>query len=411
MSPPRSRPRRGDEDGAAVFVAMVITFVLLLIGLGVVLTVNSQQRAARGERERESSFNLAEAALQAESLYLTGAWPGAPGSALTPCTQAGGARCPASSTVTGVAGNVDFGGAPVWQTEVHDDGGGWSAYYSDDATTGTRAQPGYDANGDDLVWIRAQAVVRGDARTIVARVKRPLTARNFPGNAVTAGSVQVTDNGKKTLIDLGTSSQVGTVAVRCHTAAPSPGDPCLGWDPGKGQANPNSYRTDYPGSPALSPQDLSDLKSTAAARGACFDGGDARCQSRAATCADLAGPLVYIADTGGGLTCTGNGAYNPKTAPGALIVGRGKLGLGGNSVFYGLIYHMNLGSLRDTDIVSTQGNAQIVGAVSVDGPGGVTFGSSGLPNFSFDANAFGKVQGYAPAQIVKGSFREVRAGG
>jgi hypothetical protein len=47
-----------------------------------------------------------------------------------------------------------------------------------------------------------------------------------------------------------------------------------------------------------------------------------------------------------------------------------------------------------------------VGAVAVDGGGGVSAGSS-KANIVFDPNVFNTVQGYASAGLVQGTWREI----
>jgi len=56
--------------------------------------------------------------------------------------------------------------------------------------------------------------------------------------------------------------------------------------------------------------------------------------------------------------------------------------------------------------VATQGNAAIVGAVSVDGPGGVQSGSAGT-GIAYDPKVFGLPKGYGRPALVKGTWREV----
>ena len=64
---------------------------------------------------------------------------------------------------------------------------------------------------------------------------------------ILAGFFGTTNNGKKIIVDaMGNSATAGSLAVRCTTSGPSKNDPCLAYDPGKGQLSPaDAYETGY----------------------------------------------------------------------------------------------------------------------------------------------------------------------
>ncbi len=97
-----------------------------------------------------------------------------------------------------------------------------------------------------------------------------------------------------------------------------------------------------------------------------------------------------------------------------MIIGNGKIAIGGNIVFNGVIYHLNLIGSDDPDLVSIGGTAAVQGGVFVDGPGGVSIGSSGgnpdssRANLVFDENAFSAITSYGNAGVLQNSWRELK---
>jgi hypothetical protein len=57
-----------------------------------------------------------------------------------------------------------------------------------DDDTVTQTQPAYDANGDERLWVRGQAMVRGKRRTLVKLVRVDNVTEEIPCNAILAGS-------------------------------------------------------------------------------------------------------------------------------------------------------------------------------------------------------------------------------
>ena len=61
---------RHDERGNVLVTAILLMSVMLSVGIAVASTVDTQTEQSRKERERESTFNLAEAALSAQTFIL-----------------------------------------------------------------------------------------------------------------------------------------------------------------------------------------------------------------------------------------------------------------------------------------------------------------------------------------------------
>jgi hypothetical protein len=83
----------------------------------------------------------------------------------------------------------------------------------------------------------------------------------------------------------------------------------------------------------------------------------------------------------------------------------GTLTFDGTSTFYGLVYALNAQNSSGV-VVTVQGNAQIIGAVFVDGNGGVTGGSSKL-NITFDVNALNTVSVLGNVGYIQSTWREL----
>jgi hypothetical protein len=206
------------------------------------------------------------------------------------------------------------------------------------------------------------------------------------------------------------------VAVRCSASGPSKNDPCLGYDPNKGQLSPeDAYETGYvdgtgaPGATnrySLDAAAMNRLRATAKSLGSYYATG---CPS------SLTGQMIFIENpTNGFCSFTGNTVFNSAADPGVVIVAGGGLNIGGGTDYHGLIYAANrqgsapgsgpCTSAYENDVINLGGNTQIFGAILVDKCGRVNAGSSKV-NVVFDANVFAGVTSLSPASGVKNSFR------
>jgi hypothetical protein len=224
----RSLVRR--EDGNAIVTAMLVMVLCLMIGFTAVSMVDVQQGQSRGERERESSFALGEGALNAQIFMLSTQWPANAGAARERCTQATGAEqnCPDPSTLAKGMTGVDYDAGLEWSTEVHDNvsAAGATDQFYDDATV--RGQPGWDSNKDGLMWVRAQARVRGRLRTLVALIRAERLDTLFPRNVITANRLSVSNNGNKTMVQTNGSYLI----LRCNngTGGQLSAEDCKDWE-------------------------------------------------------------------------------------------------------------------------------------------------------------------------------------
>ena len=71
----RALPRARDEAGSALVVALVVMALLLTLSLALLKQVDSEQAEGGSQRARESSFQVAEGALNAQVFQLSTRWP------------------------------------------------------------------------------------------------------------------------------------------------------------------------------------------------------------------------------------------------------------------------------------------------------------------------------------------------
>jgi hypothetical protein len=396
------RERRASESGSVVVTAILLIAIMLSVGLAALSQVDRQQQESRKQRERESTFNLAEAALTTQ-IHILGRKGTGTVSKPYPliCPAAGDGFCPdAANLATNYdsATQPDFKAGSAWHTWVRDNGpssSGTPDTFWEDSLLMTR--PRYDANADKLMWVRAQALVRGRLRAMVGLIRIEPRAVTFPAYAILSGKFRTTNNGNHSAAIVDTTGSLG-VTVRCNGTVPSAG--CIEYRPDRGQILPNNVSTGYPEDQAVSPDDLEALMDVARANGTYYT-----------SCpASLTGDVVVL-DPGGASECAyqGNTAHNSLANPGVLILASGKVQFSGTTNYYGLVYHANLSGSSASDLVRVHGNAQVNGGVIVDGEnGGLEAGSSGKLNIKFNANAFNDINAFGTAGVVQNTWREIQ---
>jgi hypothetical protein len=381
------RARLIDERGWGLVSSVLVVGILISLSLPLLSLVDAQQSQSAHERKSESSFNLAEAALDASVFVLGKSWPVANGTYPSECTATTtGSYCPTPALLDGTYTGGDYTNAG-WTVQIRDDSGG--EYY--DPATVPSSPLRWDANKNAKLWVRADAHAADGDRTVVALVRLIEHHEAFPRNAITAGWLSISNNGNKTLFDTkGDAAQPAPVAVRCADPAPSA---CLDYDPSRDQVSPDTSTPSYTAETAMSNDAIARLRETAESLGTYHTS----CPST------LDGDLVFVES--GNCSYTGGGHANSATAPGMIVVANGTLSFGGNFTFYGLVYALNL--QQSTGIVITlQGAATVVGSVAVDGGGGVKVGSSG-DNVVFADGVFPLISSFGGAAPVQGSWREL----
>jgi hypothetical protein len=373
----------------------MLSVLMLGVGLALLSVTDAETSLSAKERVQESALTLSEGVLNAQANLLGSNWPTGSSSAYPTCTKTTvSAKCANAAALLNGYASKDFGSAGAassWSVSIRDNALG--NYYNDAATA---AQPAYDANGptgapDGMVWLRVQATVRGRNRTIVALVRAYSLGRTFPRGVITAGKFKTNNSGKKVIVDTGNGAGIN---VRC-TGAASPTGTCLQYDVGKGQVWPNIVTGDTALPNAMTAQEVDSMRTQAQALGTYSAG----CPT------SLPSARVVFIESG---TCSynSNAPVNSLSSPGMLIINSGKIAFSGTLNFYGIVYAVNAGNLTDWDVVSLGGNSQIVGAVVVDGNGGVTAGSSKM-NVIADPNVFNVVSSLGNANVIANTWREL----
>lgn len=395
------RARLREERGNVLVISVTMLALMMGLGSAALSTVDTQTDVTMKERRHESTFNLAEGVLNAQTFVLARLGTGSATSQFPEwCTEGSPeVLCPADDQIK-LSYNADVQGdyeGSSWKTEVRDNPNG--TFYS---AASVGAAPHYDANGDQQLWVRASARARGRERTIVALISVEFRPIDFPRFALAGGWFKTSNNGRKVIVNATGSLGVG---VRC--ALPPQSSTCLDYQPSKGQLEPaGAYQLNYPNTPGVVADDLLVLEDQARASGTYYTSCPSNPNGQVVVIAS--GNCSYNnsapAAPGGSKCC------NTVAKPGVLIMKCGSVSFGGNIEFYGLVYVPNVNSsggwCSSDAVVTTQGTSLIKGGVIVDGPGGIVSGSSGL-NIEFNPNAFNNIRTTGTAGVVQNTWREV----
>jgi hypothetical protein len=404
------RTASASDRGSALVTAIVLMTIMLGSTLALMAYMDTETDQTRVNRTRETAFNFAEAALNAEVYQLARRWPGADnaddlGFKGTCSSSQTGEYCPPDAQLRGLFPTPHAEtGAATWKVDVRDNVGDTEEsrqFYSD--ATALNA-PAYDANQDDRMWVRAEAVARGRKRVMVALVRAEEQAEEIVHAALISGSLELQNKGNKVTID---NSLGGDLRVRCTWNGPT--QPCVGYEDGEPADKLSKQISPFPGAnnmdgytgpTVLSAESIARLKATAESYGTYFTG----CPST------LTGKVVYLVN---GCKFTGNNTYNSPAEPGMLIVEQGTLEFAGTMQFYGVIVHLNTAGVADT-LVDLGGNACVEGGVLVEGQGQTKVGSSGGGcddgNIKFNPDMYGAVKSLATAGIIQNTWRELTPG-
>jgi Tfp pilus assembly protein PilX len=389
-----------DDRGSTVVTAMLVLFVLVAFATTLASFVDSDQADTRRTRERESSFQLTEGALNAQIYQLSTRWPSATADESpypATCTADSTAvDCPNGTAIRSSFTTVDHASTTTqWETQVRDNGGVSPNYWSDDLIT---TQPSYDANDDNFLWVRASGVVRGRTRVLVALVEAENVALNFPRATLVSGHFQTSNTGNKVIIDtngIGNQFSPGDIIVRCTLTSPG----CASYDANKGQIEPNTVQSNLEQPRAVSVEALDQLRTRAKAEGNYYTG----CAPGLA--GDQPGELVFM-ENADACQYNSNAVYNTAQKPGYVVIARGTIAKTNGTIdFHGIIYHANLDNLT-TDVITLTGNISVFGSIVIDGPGGLSAGSSKV-NLVYDPNVFNGFKAFGTAGIVQNTFREI----
>jgi hypothetical protein len=377
------------QEGTTIVTAIALMSAMLITGMASYTVLDTQQTSSARDRQREGSFNYAEAVLNTQAFILSRQWPGNAAVNYADCQQGTSSGfCPQAAQLTASAKGADFNSGVEWKSSVRDDVSG--SHY--DATVANAAH--WDANNNDRIWIRAQAKVRGRTRTLVELVQVQQIAELLPKRAIIAGHFDVTNNGKKIMIATNPDATSGhPVTVRCNPSSSG----CAEYDRNKGQIDPDGavVGPEYVGKPVLDADVRERLRERAIADGTFHTG----CPSAA----QLSGKVVWVENCT--TSYTSNSVFNSAADPGMLIWNNGTLTLKGTSDFYGVIYHTNQANSSGM-VVVLGGATTIHGGVYIDGNGGIDVGSNKV-NIDYMNASFDLIGTYGAAGLVQNSWREI----
>ena len=398
--------RLRSEDGNVLVIAVTMMTMMLVLGSTTLSTVDTQTDVAKRERQHESTFNLAEGVLHAQTYVLARLGTGSPTNPFPElCDQeSADALCPEDADLEqsfDPAVQNDYDADTTWRTQVRDNPDG--DFYSE---ASFESAASHDANDDQQLWVRAQATVRDRTRTIVALIRVEFKSIAFPQYAMAGGWFETSNNGRKTIID-----STGSLGMTVRCSLPPPSDGCLDYDPNKGQLEPDGhYQLEYPlDATGVLTDELADLEGFARANNTYY-----------ASCpADPNGQVVVVESGACSYTNSTPAApgeskcCNSSADPGLYVMKCGSVSFSGNIEFSGIVYVPNKAVSGPEEpwcssdvVVTTQGTSLISGGVIVDGPGGVRAGSSGM-NIQFDPWAFESVQVAGTAGVVQNTWREI----
>jgi len=402
------------EDGTALLTTILVMSIMLVLGFALLSVVDTQTAQTRQERQSESAFNLAEAALNAEAFLLGRNWPykasSVPNAAspVAPCsgqTVTGNLTTPAATTtmrdqiqsiLAQTARSSGGSTAPNWWVTVCEAGthSAWNSgvlngnAYDPTVASSPTAKP-------RRMWVRAEAHVDGHRRAVVALVQAG-QAPVFPTNlAVVTGKMSAdltTTSGQvltggvvgpliNSLTGGGDPLISGPIGLRCSLLDNAELLGCL-----NGVFKATSITTvapllqandvvDFRSDTTISAEQLALLRQQAKADGTYYGTTslDAGTVTSGGTClpagnAASAGKVIFIEKVGDGTgSCILNTAGSPAPAATAVIVGSGGVRVQGGGTFTGVVYALHrtalAGGMAD---IRVEGGSHIVGGAFAD---------------------------------------------
>jgi hypothetical protein len=237
---------------------------------------------------------------------------------------------------------------------------------------------------------------------MVSIVSRSSTPMDFPSGVVNANWFATSNQGRKVIVDtLGTyatpprpASQPAPIVLRCTGVSTN----CANYQTDKGQVQPPAVQTNATtSSTTLTLAQIQSLERQASAAGTLYG-----CPASGANLSSVNGAPVVIQGPCN-VSIGSNTIVNSSATPGVLVIENGTFTMSGNSLFYGLLYCVNRQGSSGS-VVTISGNATLQGAISIDGNGGLTAGSS-KTNVIYDSRVPALLRGESGAVASKNTFR------
>lgn len=174
------------ERGSVLVTALLSVVVMLGLGLALLTVVDTQASSSATERTRDRGFNLAESVLTSEGFVLGRNWPDSTGGGTMNSPVQAACSAPAAAATLGAAGAAGTTAALIqpqlnaayvdsayagatWRVNVCDNKDQASTVWTE--STLTNGTVNWDANKDNLLWVRASATVAGRPRTVAGLVR------------------------------------------------------------------------------------------------------------------------------------------------------------------------------------------------------------------------------------------------
>jgi hypothetical protein len=388
--------RLRSSDGYAIATAMIVMSIMLTVGIASYAFVDTETESSRRERVHESRLNLTEGVIAAEIFQMSRSWPSTAAEQFpAQCTQASAAAlCPTPAQLKAQFTGVDFKLDTSWNVKVRDDADGTTGKYYDDASV--LARPTWDQNANGEMWVRAQGLLAGEDRVVVARVRVERKPLQFPDGPFVAGSFATGNSGNKIIVTTGGKNGI----VRCDNGSAAPShknNTCIGYD--TGQVSPVGTVVSDPNTPMnlIPPGLLDSLRAMAQSKGTYYPSG---CP------ANPSGEVVFV-ETG---TCQYNSnlVVNTQAKPGLFIINNGTMKVNGSVTWWGVIYAVNAQDSTDV-VIELSGNSDIRGGTFVDGMGRLSVGNSKL-NLTYDPFVTQNRTAFGTAGIIQNTWREITTG-
>jgi hypothetical protein len=398
------------ERGSALVTAVLVVATMLVLGTAMLSVVDTQTEQTRAERTGDATFNLAEAALNAEAFLLGRNWPQStaqmpsPSGAASPCsgqTMTGTLADPPASATPSLRDQVQrilaqtYTGtttAAEWWVTACQDGGrtAWDASLLDGLAYDPTVASDPSARPRRM-WVRAEARIGNRRRAVAALVQAGQQPALPTSLAVVTGKLgadlrttaNVLVEGQVVAPLLGSlvggerRTISGAVGLRCSVLDQDELGGCL-----QGVYKATSMTTvapllqandfvDFRSDTAMSAEQLALLRQQAQASGTYFPRTSAGAGSvdAGAPClpAGSAGKIVFIEQVGDGTgSCVLDTAPSGAAAK-ALVVGSGGVRVRGGGTFTGVIYALHRTALAGGAAdVRIEGGSKVVGGVFAD---------------------------------------------
>ncbi len=371
----RSLSSSSGKRGSALILFLGVAAAVSVIAAALVILLINTQHGTTMDRQRTKAFNVAEAALDVSMLKLGRNWP-------TSATSASWFNATEERDFTLSFPSAEFPGADPNHPEN---------FFRVQLADNVAPYNPFDANGDGLLFLDAQARVGRTAARVHAQIQVAYEKVNAtPGYALWAGG------------NITPPAGVATVSAEVFP----PGTTESSWRAGNAKVPEiapfgaaymiNLGPSDSPDRQAvLSDERIAALKALAQSTGRYFT-------STSVSASDLSGLCVIQASAG--TVQLPQQVYNTEEQPGVLLVlGGATLKLMGQAEYFGIVYIAS----RNADSIDKVGGTPIIHGMLIT-EGGLK--GNGTPDIRYNDNVVRNLNTRFPigSRVVPGTWRELK---